>query len=89
MFQRDHANVFICPFALVVFNQPGKRQWTKNKVNTNSLRLYFTSSTPSIPLVGYAILKDFSYLLGAKFTEKKFVHVMTIDQWEIEGFSMT
>ena len=33
------------------------------------------------PLVGYAILKDFSYLLGAKFTEKNFVDVMTIDKW--------
>ena len=34
-----------------------------------------------LPLVGYAILKDFSYLLGAKFTEKNFVDVVTIDKW--------
>ena len=77
MFQRDHADVFICPFALVVFYQPGKRQWTKNKVIKNSLRLYFTPH----PLVCYAILQDFSYLLGAKFTEKNFADVMTIEKW--------
>ena len=41
MFQRDHADVFIGPFALLVFYQPGKRQWTKHKVIKNSLRLYF------------------------------------------------
>ena len=76
MFQRNHADVFICPFALVVFNQPGKRQWTKNSHHKfNKILLY------SPPLVGYAILKDFSYLLGAKFTEKNFVDVMTIDKW--------
>ena len=46
-------------------------------VITNSLRFYFIPP----PLVGYAILKDFSYLLGAKFTEKNFVQVMTIDKW--------
>ena len=86
MFQRDHADVFICPFALVVFNQPGKRQWTKNNFITNSVRLYFIAPHPSFPLVGYAILKD---LLGAKFTEKNFVDVMTIEKWYIEGFSMT
>ena len=80
MFQRDHADVFICPFALVVFNQPGKRQWTKNNVITNSGRLYVIAPHPP-PLVGYAILKDFSYLLGAKFTEKNFIDVMTIDKW--------
>ena len=33
------------------------------------------------PPVGYAILKAFSYLLGAKFTEKNFVDVTTIDKW--------
>ena len=76
MFQRDHADVFICPFALVVFNQPGKRKWTKDKVIKNSPRLYLTP-----PPVGYAILKDFSYPLGAKFTEKNFVEVMTNDKW--------
>ena len=36
---------------------------------------------PPPPGVGYAILKDFSYLLGAKVTEKNFVDVMTIDKW--------
>ena len=49
-------------------------------VITNSLRFYFIPPPPP-PLVGYAILKDFSYLLGAKFTEKNFVQVMTIDKW--------
>ena len=44
---------------------------------------------PPNPPVGYAILKDFSYLLGAKLSENNFIDVMTIDQWEIEGFSMT
>ena len=83
MFQRDHADVFICPFALVVFNQPGKRKWTKDKVIKNSPRLYLTPPPPPPPPppVGYAILKDFSYPLGAKFTEKNFVEVMTIDKW--------
>ena len=52
----------------------------KNKVIANSLRLYSVPAPPT-PLVGYAILKDFSYLLGAKFTEKHFVDVMTIDKW--------
>ena len=44
---------------------------------------------PPTPLAGYAILKDFSYLLGAKLRENNFIDVMTIDQWEIKGFSMT
>ena len=52
----------------------------KNKVIANSLRLYSVPAPPT-PLVGYAILKDFSYLLGAKFTDKNFVDVMTIDKW--------
>ena len=50
-------------------------------VITNSLRFYFIPPLPPQPPVGYAILKDFSYLLGAKFTEKNFVEVMTIDKW--------
>ena len=63
----------------------------KNKVIANSLRLYSVPAPPPppTPLVGYAILKDFSYLLGAKLSENNFIDVMTIDQWEIEGFSMT
>ena len=60
----------------------------KNKVIANSLRLYSVPAPPT-PLVGYAILKDFSYLLGAKLSKNNFIDVMTIDQWEIEGFSMT
>ena len=41
--------------------------------------LYFPLPTPA--LVGYAILEDFSYLLGAKFTEKNFFDVTTVDKW--------
>ena len=53
----------------------------KKQSHHNSLRLYFIPPSPSpLPLVGYAILKDFSYLLGAKFTEKNFVDVMKIDK---------
>ena len=38
-------------------------------------------------LVGYAILKDFSYLLGAKFTCRKFYRdVMSLDQYDSEGY---
>ena len=36
-------------------------------------------------LLGYAILKDFSYLLGAKFTCRKFYRdVMSLDQYDSE-----
>ena len=41
----------------------------------------------SFSLVGYAILKDFSYLFGAKFTGRKFYRdLMTIDQEENEWY---
>ena len=41
-------------------------------------------------LVGYAILKDFSHLLDAKYTDRNCNgDVMTIDQQETEGISMT
>ena len=56
-------------------------QKTKSSQFTKTLLYSPLPPPPSpLPLVGYAILKDFSYLLGAKFTEKNFVDVMKIDK---------
>ena len=56
----------------------------EQKTKSSQIHQDFTLLPPPplpLPLVGYAILKDFSYLLGAKFTEKNFVDVTTIDKW--------
>ena len=55
---------------------------SEQKTKSSQIHQDFTLlPPPPHPPVGYAILKDFSYLLGAKFTEKNFVEVMTIDKW--------
>ena len=51
---------------------------SEQKTKSSKIHQDFTLLPPP---VGYAILKDFSYPLGAKFTEKNFVEVMTIDKW--------
>ena len=57
----------------------------EQKTKSSQIHQDFTLLPPPpplpLPLVGNAILKDFSYLLGAKFTEKNFVDVTTIDKW--------
>ena len=73
-----------------------RRQSDRGSGVISHLKKIFNMKIPGIDflkilhflLVGYAILKNFSYLLGAKFTCKKNStgDVMTIDQYDSEWY---